>query len=184
MALTRSYNSESLLGDITADAIYFSAVSKGEAPDFAVTNGGGIRTDLEKGDITQKDVIATSPFPNILVVFTLSGKEVTEMFEHSAGLTNAVLQVSRGIVMEYDPKKETGKRLTKLELNGQKIDPDKKYRVATNEFLANGGDGFTQFLSGTERTDINGYMMYSAIMDYLRYKKTVSPKLEGRVISK
>ena len=184
VALTRSYNSESLLGDITADAIYFSAVSKGEAPDFAVTNGGGIRTDLEKGDITQKDVIATSPFPNILVVFTLSGKEVTEMFEHSAGLTNAVLQVSHGIVMEYDPKKETGKRLTKLELNGQKIDPDKKYRVATNEFLANGGDGFTQFLSGTERTDINGYMMYSAIMDYLRYKKTVSPKLEGRVISK
>ena len=66
----------------------------------------------------------------------------------------------------------------------KKIDPKKKYRIATNDFLANGGDGFSQFLSGTERNDINGYMMYNVIIDYLKYKKVVSPKLEGRVVSK
>ena len=53
-----------------------------------------------------------------------------------------------------------------------------------DDFLANGGDGFSQFLSGTERNDVNGYMMYNAIMDYLKYKKMVSPKLEGRVVAK
>mgnify|MGYP003600642488 CR=1 FL=1 len=165
--------------------IVYSAVSKGEKVDFAVTNSGGIRTDIEKGNITQKDIIGAFPFPNALTVLTLSGKDVISMFEHGAGLTNGVLQVSHGLVMEYDPaKKEVGSRITKLELNGKKIDPNKKYRIATNDFLANGGDGFSQFLSGTERNDVNGYMMYNAIMDYLKYKKVVSPKLEGRVVAK
>ncbi|MCP1226385.1 bifunctional UDP-sugar hydrolase/5'-nucleotidase [Sebaldella sp. S0638] len=184
ITLTRSYGSESLLGNLIGDAIFASAVSKGEKPDFAVTNSGGIRADIEKGDITQKDVISAFPFPNALTVLTLNGKDVISMFEHAAGLTNGVLQVSHGLIMEYDPKKEAGNRITKLELNGKKIDPNKKYRIATNDFLANGGDGFSQFLSGTERNDINGYMMYNAIMDYLRDKKTVSPKLEGRVTAK
>lgn len=183
ITLTRSYGSESLLGDVIADAIYFSAESKGEKPDFAVTNSGGIRTDIEKGNITQKDIIGAFPFPNALTIMTLTGKDVISMFEHAAGLTNGVLQVSHGIVMEYDSKKEIGSRITKLELNGKKIDPDKTYRIATNDFLANGGDGFSQFLSGTKRNDVNGYMMYNAIMDYLRNKKVVSPKLEGRVVS-
>ena len=184
VTLTRSYGSESLLGNLIADAIVYSAESKGEKPDFAVTNSGGIRTDIEKGNITQKDIIGAFPFPNALTVLNLSGKDIISMFEHAAGLTNGVLQVSHGLVMEYDPAKEVGSRITKLELNGKKIDPNKKYRVATNDFLANGGDGFSQFLSGTERNDVNGYMMYNAIMDYLKYKKVVSPKLEGRVVAK
>ena len=184
VTLTRSYGTESLLGNLIADAIVYSAESKGEKPDFAVTNSGGIRTDIEKGNITQKDIIGAFPFPNALTVLNLSGKDIISMFEHAAGLTNGVLQVSHGLVMEYDPAKEAGSRITKLELNGKKIDPNKKYRVATNDFLANGGDGFSQFLSGTERNDVNGYMMYNAIMDYLKYKKVVSPKLEGRVVAK
>ena len=184
VTLTRSYGSESPLGNLIADAIVYSAETKGEKPDFAVTNSGGIRTDIEKGNITQKDIIGAFPFPNALTILTLDGKDVISMFEHAAGLTNGVLQVSHGLVMEYDPKKEVGSRITKLELNGKKIDPKKKYRIATNDFLANGGDGFSQFLSGTDRNDVNGYMMYNAIMDYLKYKKVVAPKMEGRVVAK
>ncbi|MGL4568204.1 MAG: 5'-nucleotidase C-terminal domain-containing protein, partial [Fusobacteriaceae bacterium] len=108
---------------------------------------------------------------------------VREMFEHAAGLTNGVLQVSSEIRMTYDPEKEVGKRITKLTLNGKKIDKNKTYRLATNDFLANGGDGFSSFLEGKNRVGKGGYMVYSAMMDYISKRGTVSPKLEERVIT-
>ena len=55
--------------------------------------------------------------------------------------------------------------------------------MATNDFLANGGDGFSSFLEGTNRVGKGGYMVYSAMIDYISKRGTVSPKLEERVIT-
>lgn len=179
--LTRSYGTESLLGNLFADSLMEAGKEFGSQ--FAVTNSGGIRNDIESGEITFGSIMSAAPFPNELTVLDLTGAQVETMFEHAAGLTNGVLQVSSEIRMTYDPEKEVGKRITKLTVNGENIDKNKKYRVATNDFLANGGDGFSSFLEGTNRVGKGGYMVYSAMIDYISKRGTVSPKLEERVIT-
>lgn len=179
--LTRSYGTESLLGNLFADSLMEAAIPFNA--EFAVTNSGGIRNDIEKGEITFGDIMSAAPFPNALVVLDLKGKDIISIFEHAAGLTNGVLQVSSQIRMTYDPSKEVGSRLVKLTFNGENIDPERTYRVATVDFLANGGDGFSGFLNGTNRVEKGGYMVYSAVQDYVLKHKNISPKLEDRVIT-
>ena len=179
--LTRSYGTESLLVNLFGDSLMEAGKEFGSQ--FAVTNSGGIRNDIESGEITFGTIISAAPFPNELTILDLTGAQVEEMFEHAAGLTNGVLQVSSEVRMTYNPEKEVGKRITKLTINGEKIDKNKKYRVATNDFLANGGDGFSSFLDGTNRVGKGGYMVYSAMIDYISKRGTVSPQLEERVIT-
>lgn len=112
VVLTRSYGTESLLGNLLADSFY--DIAKEYNVDFAVMNSGGIRVDIEKGDITLGDAISTMPFPNPLIIMDLTGRDIIELFEHAAGLTNGVLQVSSQVKMAYDPEKPVGSRVVKL----------------------------------------------------------------------
>ncbi|VEB51637.1 5'-nucleotidase [Salmonella enterica subsp. enterica] len=72
----------------------------------------------------------------------LTGKQLRSLMEHGAGLSNGVLQVSKGLEMKYDSSKPIGQRVTVLTLNGKPIDDATVYHIATNSFLADGGDGF------------------------------------------
>ena len=67
-------------------------------------------------------VISTFPFPNELVTMDLTGKQLRSLMEHGAGLSNGVLQVSRGLEMKYDSSKPVGQRVVLFRLNGKPID--------------------------------------------------------------
>ena len=171
VALTRAYGESSSLGNLFTDAMMAAA------PDaqFALTNSGGLRADMDAGTITLGDVISTFPFPNELTVMDLTGKQVRGLMEHSASLTNGVLQVSKGLEMRYDTRKAPGSRVTQLTLNGKPIEDKQVYRVATNSFLAPGGDGFMAFTEGKNKQVRGGYNLSDALIDYLKAGNKIDP---------
>lgn len=103
----------------------------------------------------------------------LTGKQLRSLMEHSAGLTNGVLQMSKGVLMRYDPAKPAGQRVVEFTLNGKPIDDQTTYRVATNSFLAPGGDGFMDFTAGTNKQVHGGYNLSDAVIDYLKKGNTI-----------
>ena len=119
-------------------------------------------------------VISTFPFPNELATMDLTGKQLRSLMEHGAGLSNGVLQVSKGLEMKYDSSKPVGQRVTVLTLNGKPIEDATVYHIATNSFLADGGDGFTTFTEGKARNTSGGYYVSNAVVDYFKAGNTLT----------
>ena len=172
VTLTRAYGESSSLGNLFTDAMLAAA------PDaqLALTNSGGLRADLNAGPITLGDVISAFPFPNELTVMDLNGKSLRNLMEHSASLTNGVLQMSKGLEMRYDQHKPVGQRVVLFTLNGKPIVDSETYRVATNSFLAPGGDGFTAFIDGQNKQVKGGYNLSDAVIDYLVKGNKIIPQ--------
>ena len=126
------------LGSLVADALRDVA-----GADIALTNGGGIRATIAAGDITYNDILTVLPFGNTVVAKKILGSDVLKALE--AGLSaypetlGGYLQVS-GIVVTFDPAKPAGERVVSVTVAGEPLDPDREYIVATNDFLAAGGD--------------------------------------------
>jgi 5'-nucleotidase/UDP-sugar diphosphatase len=169
--LTRAYGESASLGNLAADALLAAA---GKNTQLALTNSGGIRSEIPSGAITMGDIISTFPFPNDLVTMDLTGKQLRSLMEHGASLSNGVLQVSKGLEMKYDSSKPVGKRVLALTLNGKAIEDSTVYHIATQNFLADGGDGFTTFTEGKARNTTGGYSVYKAVIDYFKAGNTLT----------
>ncbi|MEU9112146.1 bifunctional metallophosphatase/5'-nucleotidase [Streptomyces sp. NPDC048483] len=151
---------ESPLGDVIADAQLEAtkAADKGGAQ-LTLMNPGGIRSDLAykasgaEGDgvVTYGEAFTVQPFTNMTNVIDLTGAQLlTGLQQQVSGPNEAspkILQVSRGLTYTLDLTKSGADRIVKnsVKLNGAALDPAKTYRVAMNEFLAGGGDGFPAF---------------------------------------
>ena len=182
-------NGESPLGRVIAD----SQLAAASAPDkggavIALMNPGGIRADLPVNvpnpgrTVTYGDVFTVQPFGNVMMVITLTGAQIKQaleqQFDNPAPGQNRILQVSRGFSYTWDAAKPKGEKVSDLRLNGTPLDPAASYRVTMNNFLAEGGDGFTVFAQGTER--LGGAVDLDAFQDYLR-AGTVSPDETPRI---
>ena len=175
-ALTRSYSEESLLGNMVADAM-LDAYPEYE---FAVTNSGGLRQDIDAGRVTVGELISAFPFPNTIVQLDMKGSDLRAMFEHGAGLTNGILQASKGVEMVYDESRPTGIRVVKCLIKGLPLDDRKTYKVITSNFLADGGDGFLIFKRALSYKNTRVEILDS-IIRYLKRFATYDPRIEGRV---
>ncbi|MEU7067575.1 bifunctional metallophosphatase/5'-nucleotidase [Streptomyces sp. NPDC046161] len=150
---------EKPLGDLIADAQLeaLAPADKGGAQ-LAIMNPGGIRADLAykaaggEGDgvVTYGESYTVQPFTNMMNVVDLTGAQlITALQQQVSGPVNGpnpkILQVSKGFTYTLDLTKAGADRVVvdSVKLNGAAIDPAKTYRVAMNEFLAGGGDGFT-----------------------------------------
>ncbi|QIQ04056.1 bifunctional metallophosphatase/5'-nucleotidase [Streptomyces liangshanensis] len=158
--------SESPLGDVIADAQLAgtAAPEKGGAQ-VAFMNPGGIRGDLVykasalEGDgvVTYGEAFTVQPFTNLMNVVDLTGTQlVTALQQQVSGLNEAspkILQVSHNLAYTLDMTKTGAARVVtdSIRLNGAAIDPAKTYRVAMNEFLGGGGDGFAALGQGTNK---------------------------------
>lgn len=131
---------ESELGDLAADAFRWAAKS-----DIAIVNGGGLRADLPKGDITKRDIISIFPFGNTLRIAEIKGSAVRAMIEHSVEFYPAsfggFLDVS-GMTFSYDPSKPAKHRVKEILVDGQPLDDDKTYTIALADFQTAGGDDY------------------------------------------
>lgn len=120
------------------------AMSSESGADFSITNGGGIRASISRGDVTVKDINTVLPFNNLLTVVELTGDEVYQVMEQgysklpetNGGFTQTDLSV------RYDKNAPVGSRIKSLLLNGKELDRNKVYKVASNDFLTAGGDGY------------------------------------------
>ena len=169
--LTRAYGQSSSLGNLAADALLLAA---GKETQLALTNSGGIRSEIPAGAISMGAIISAFPFSNELVTMDLTGKQLRSLMEHGAGLTNGVLQVSKGLEMQYDSSKPVGQRVTSLTLNGGPVEAATVYHIATNSFLADGGDGFTAFTEGKARNTSGSYDVSNAVVDYFKAGHTLT----------
>ncbi|BCB05046.1 bifunctional metallophosphatase/5'-nucleotidase [Bacillus sp. KH172YL63] len=176
---------ETNLGNLITDSMVEKANSIAPVH-IAFQNGGGIRTSLAKGDITIGDVLEVLPFGTALVRLDLTGEEILRALEHSVAKVEEeagrFLQVS-GITFCFDPAKDPGSRVTDVLIGGKPLDPDQSYRVATNGFLANGGDGYAVFREAKDAGRISELYisLYDVLSDYLQQHSPVSPEIEGRI---
>ncbi len=176
---------ETNLGNLITDALMWGAAREGEDIDAAITNGGGIRAPIRAGDITKKDVNTVLPFGNTLSIVKVTGAELLEALEASTYCTPAAVggfpQVS-GIVFTVDTTKtyDQGEaypgstyyapasiqRVTIQSVGGKPFDPDAVYTIATNDFMAAGGDTYYAFKTASANYDL-GLPMDEVLMDYI-----------------
>jgi 5'-nucleotidase len=172
-ALTREQNAagESVLGDIIADSQLAATAPDGFGNAVvAFMNPGGIRTDIDAGDITYGEAFAVQPFGNSLVTMTLTGAQIDRVLEQQwdgQGTSPKVLQVSNGLTYTWSASGPLGSRVdpSTIKINGTTVDPAASYRVTVNSFLADGGDGFTELRNGTDR--LGGAVDLDALAAYL-----------------
>ncbi|HAD4537032.1 TPA_asm: hypothetical protein G1R96_14275 [Salmonella enterica subsp. enterica serovar Typhi str. CT18] len=132
-------------------------------------------TDVRRA--LDKDIQTASQVKGLDILITGHahvGTQLRSLMEHGAGLSNGVLQVSKGLEMKYDSSKPIGQRVTVLTLNGKPIDDAAVYHIATNSFLADGGDGFAAFTEGQARNTSGGYYVSNAIVDYFKAGNTIT----------
>ena len=176
---------ETNLGDLITDALVWGAKDAGIKVDAAVTNGGGIRASIAKGDITKKDINTVLPFGNTLSIVKLTGAELLEALEASTYCTPETIggfpHVS-GIVFTVDTGKpydqgeqypgstyyapKSIQRVTIQSVGGKAFDPKATYTIATNDFLAAGGDTYYAFKTASVNYDL-GAPMDEVVMDYI-----------------
>jgi 5'-nucleotidase len=178
---------ESVLGDIIADAqLTATRADKDGGAVIALTNPGGIRTDILKKDdgaVSYGEVFASQPFRDQLVTLTLTGAQIKALLEQqwTDPKRTRILQVSRGFAYAWDGTKPYGERVIahSLALNGQRIDPAKTYRVTVNNYLSQGGDGFTVLKEGTAPQ--TGVYNAEALYAYFQGNSPIAPTNAKRI---
>ena len=171
--ITRKYHRESPLGSLCADAMRARAAS-----DVAITNAGGLRADLPEGPIDRGHVLDVLPFLNDSVTLELAGGALKNVLEQGFSLEAGMVQVS-GLRARYDLSRPVGARLVSLEVGGQPVDDHRRYRVTTNSFLAEGGDGYAAFRDG--RAVARDVVLSDILADYVRRAAVIEPPAPGRL---
>ncbi len=180
---------ESPLGDLIADAQLAYARTLDPETDLALMNPGGVRASLTyaasggEGDgvVTFAEAFTVQPFANTVNLQTFTGEQLIQALKEQVSGSNEaapkILQVSDGLTYTLDLTKSGADRVVtdSIRLNGEAIDPSASYRVATNSFLAGGGDGFTTLGQGAD--DLVGDDDLKALEQYLTANSSANSPL-------
>ena len=158
-----------------------------KASDIAIQNGGGVRTDIAKGDLTMGDAYKLLPFANTLAEMDMTGAEIKAVLEEALdyalqpdGSTGAY-PYAAGLRWHIDATKVMGQRFSKMEFKGRNdtgwvpLDMTRTYRLVTNDYIAAGRDGYKTFK--TVKNDgryTDTYLDYAqSFVDYVQERGTV-----------
>ena len=185
-----SRTNENALCNLVTDAMK----ELGEA-DVSIMNAGAVRTDINKGNITYQNVINTMPFSNDILVKEITGQTILEALDFGVrtlpGVTSRFPQVS-GITFKVDTSinssvivdenevfQKLGKeqRVYDIKVNGEKLDLNKKYTIASNSFMLGGGDGYSMF-SNCETLKTSIGVDNEVLLEYIQ------KNLNGTILSK
>ena len=168
---------ESGLSNFAVDIIRETAEKAcGQHVDVGLTNFGGIRTSLPKGAVRVYDIFSIFPFENHIVIFDIKGSDLLKFFKQMAVRPEALSNVA--LVAR-------GGEIVSLQIGGQPLDINRTYKMATIDFLMDGGDGvsFTKCAMNKIET---GILIRDAIVDYIRQMNAEGKVLrlvkDGRVI--
>jgi 2',3'-cyclic-nucleotide 2'-phosphodiesterase (5'-nucleotidase family) len=187
---------ETNLGNFVADIM--RQASKADA---ALINGGTIRTNINRGEVLVKDVYSVLPFDNYIVAIKLMGKQIAEALEY--GVSGVEEEEGRfpqvaGLTFKYSPSAPKGNRIREILIAGQPLDHGREYTVATNDFLAVGGDGYRTFAEAVKSSKTfstvggmlqgekvvysdSGRWIRDVAVEYIRERGTIAPGREGRI---
>lgn len=170
---------QTTIGNLIADAcvqrgnLVFKAREK-KTIDLCLLNHGGIRAILPKGNVTTRTAFEIMPFENNLVVIALKGDQILEITSYIIKVQKA--QPLSGMTFTI-AKNNTAKNIL---IQGKPLDLNKIYYVATNDYLANGGDSMTFFSKGIEKFDLN-YKLRNVLIDYFKEVGTIPVLKDKRI---
>lgn len=142
--------------------------------DLCILNHGGIRAILPKGDVTTRVAYEIMPFENSLVVVCLKGSTVMELIEYF--IKTQKPQPLSGLTFSIDKNNQP----KNINIQGKPIELTKEYYVATNDYLANGGDNMTFFQKGLKTYDID-YKLRNILIDYFKDVDTIPVIKDTRI---
>ena len=174
---------ETAIGNLVADAMRLAV-----GTDVGLTNGGGIRANKVYPPGTRlrrRDILSELPFGNKTVLLELTGTELRAALENGfSGIEKTAgrfPQVS-GLKVVYDPRRPPGARVMEVHHDGVALDPDGKYTLVTNDFMARGGDGYRMFTDKKPLIEARaGTLMASHVIDYITARGTIAPRPQGRL---
>jgi len=168
---------ESALGNLIADAQRVATDAQ-----ISFMNPGGIRADLDSGEVTWGELFAIQPFANDLVSMDLTGAQIKTLLEQQwLGQSYARLLKPSGIQYSWSASRPVGNRVIEMrDATGALINPAATYRVTVNSFLAGGGDNFTVLTEGKNR--VVGPVDLDALVDYIEaLPQPFTAAVEGRI---
>jgi 5'-nucleotidase/UDP-sugar diphosphatase len=170
---------ETELGNLVADSMLWH--TRNLNTDFAFQNGGGMRVGLPAGEITKKKIYEILPFDNTVVVLKMKGHQVLRLFDYMATVPSgagAFPQLSEGVRVTIN---SAARRSEDITINGKPVDPERTYSIATNSYLARGGDGYKILLEALDRYDTSTFQR-DALIDYIiNFRKKLKPELDSRI---
>ena len=184
---------ECLLGNMITDAVLEET-----GADIVFQNGGGIRADIDAGEVTRGEVLTVLPFGNLISAFELSGADVIATLENSVsriqldednnpmvdGASGRFMQVA-GLRYVFDATQEVGSRVVSADVlrAGEYVAVDSAaiYRVATNDFIRAGGDGYSVLADNAINPYDQGRPLDQVVADYIAANSPITVALEGRI---
>jgi 5'-nucleotidase len=172
---------ECSMGNLVADAMLERV--KDQGIDIAIANSGGLRASIDAGDVTMGEVLTVLPFQNTLSTFQISGETLM------AALENGVSQVAdgsgrfpqvSGMTFAVDLTKEPGSRISNVMIGGEPVDMAKVYGAVSNNFVRNGGDGYSMFRDAMNAYDF-GPDLADVTAEYLAENAPYQPYTDGRI---
>ncbi len=175
---------EAAIGNLIADAMRGA-----NGADVAITNAGGIRADrqYEAGAVlTRRDILTELPFGNVTVVTAVSGQQLLDALENGFSQiedgAGRFPQVA-GLKIVADPKQPAGSRVVSVMVGDAPLDPAATYKVATNDFMLHGGDGYTALAGGKVLIGPkSGNLMANDVIAYITAAGKVDARVEGRIV--
>lgn len=176
---------ETAFGNLVADAM-----REAWGADAAITNGGGIRANKQYPvghKLTRRDILSELPFGNRNVVTEINGRALRAALEN--GFSQVEQRAGRfpqvsNLTVVYDPRQPAGSRVVSVLVGGQPLDEARVYKVATNDFMLRGGDGYAALAPIQPRDDLQGKLMANDVMSHARKLGTITARIEGRITAR
>lgn len=167
---------EGKLGNFVTDLLLVESKRLfGEPADVSFANNGGLRVPIARGEISRRTIFELMPFENMVVMIELSGSELRQLAEQ---IVNAGGQPVAGMTLEMT----RDRKLSTIRIRGESLDPEKRYRVITSDYLAQGNGGFFKE-SMIDRARNSGVLVRDVIIDHIRAQSPTPIRgvLDGRI---
>lgn len=176
---------ECTMGNLVADAMLDRVADQGVT--IALANSGGLRASIDAGPVTMGEVLTVLPFQNTLSTFEISGATLLEALEN--GFSQVEEGAGRfpqvaGMTVIWDAGQPAGSRVVDVQVGDAALDPKATYRVVTNNYVRNGGDGYKMFKGDDKNAYDFGPDLADVTAEYLAKNGPYTPYLDGRIKQK
>ena len=164
---------ESPLMNFAADALLKMAQKEtGETIDIAITNKGGLRSNINQGPLTFGDIYNVFPFENTLALLTLNGEQLLQLCDEIAAVGGEAIA---GMRMNITPDWKA----TTVTVMGKPIDKEKMYRIATSDYLSQGNDKMTTLAQGCDKRIFSSITIRDLMVQYIKELTAEGKKLQA-----
>ena len=161
----------SLVAPLVCRAMLHKLHATGLEADTFLQNAGGVRTGLQQGPVSVGAAYAMLPFANSIILLETTGAQLRQTLEHGLAQGGGAFPYLAGARYEADMAAPAGHRLTRVEINAPNgwspLDDHRTYRLATNAFLAHGGDDYNTLRNIPTRTD-TGFVDTLTFIEWLK----------------